>query len=353
MQVGQLAPSRMQHDDTPEPITCSLVIVTYNRAQWLPTCVSSARQSGIPQLEIIVVDDGSTDNTPQVATQLDPHVRYVCRPNSGVAAARNHGAREARGQYLAFLDSDDRWLPKIPHRLLQLMEQHPEVAVGFADALVGNALDGYRRRIDSIASESVWELPGRQAANGFRVLESRSFFRRLADKRQPVFIGAVILRRAVFLEAGGFDEELNGTDDWELCMRLASRYSFAYYDRPLAIHEKHAGNLSANLDHMQRESIKALGKILHTDSRLTADSRRALEKHRAELMSGWAYRAFDRGELARARRRFQAHMKTYGLHGGPLFYWCCSWFTPAQVRWLRALKRQVAQTYARRRGLLR
>ena len=337
----------MPAERAPAPIVCSVVIVTYNRAHWLRRCVDSVRGSGIRSLEIVVVDDGSTDDTPEVARHLGMDVRYYRQRNAGVAAARNRGARECRGRYLAFLDSDDRWLPDVPRSLVELMEAHPDVAVGFGDTMAGDSQAGYHSVIEGMG-ETFRELPCRKVAAGFRILARRPFFRAVA-RRPPVFIGATILRRAVFDESGGLDEDLNGCDDWELWMRLASTYTFAYYDRPLAVWERHAGNMSADVDHMDRDRITALGKILSERLPLTAEDRGSLRAHRARLMAGWAYQAFDRGDLPSARERFAAYMQTCGMRPGPLFYWCCSWLTPETVRGLRALKWRMDGVRARGR----
>ena len=129
-------------DSTPNPIRLSVIIPTYNRSSFLPGCIQSLRESGVEGLEIVVVDDGSTDNTRAVIERLQPGLTYVYQENKMLGAARNTGIRTARGQYLAYLDSDDYWLPDVPNRILNLMDRHPDVGAVFADALMGNAEDG-------------------------------------------------------------------------------------------------------------------------------------------------------------------------------------------------------------------
>src|SRR5262249_15082207 len=144
-------------------------------------------------------------------------------------------------------------------------------------------------------------------------------------ERAPLWIGAAIIRRDAFETEGGFDQDLNGATDWELWMRLAARYTFAYYDRPAAIHERHAGNMSNNVDHMRGDAVKALGKILNKSLPVSADDLDLVRAHRTRLMAGWAYDAFERGDLGLARNRFADYMHEFGIRPGPLFYWSCSW----------------------------
>jgi glycosyltransferase involved in cell wall biosynthesis len=330
----------------PTPILCSVVIVTYNRAHWLHRCVDSVRRSGMRGLEIVVVDSGSTDDTAEVARTLGPDVRYIYQPNFGVAAARNRGARECRGRYVGFLDSDDRWLPKDWQRLVELMDAHPEVAIGFGDALEGNRQDGYISMMEHRGREEFLRLPCRELAEDFRVLERAPFFKATAGKC-PVFIGATLQRRDIFDRVGGFDEELMGADDRELWMRLALRCDFAYYDRVLCVWEGHGGNLSANLDHMERDRILAYTKILAKPLPLTAAERELVHARRRWHLVSWAYRAYDRGDITRARKRFALAMKAYGVRPRPLFYWCCCWLGPRTVRRLRELRWRIEAIGAR------
>ena len=119
-----------------EPVTVSIIIPAYNQAHYLGAAIASALGQSYGDVEVIVVDDGSTDKTREVVEQIgDPRLRYVYQENQGLSAARNTGIRHACGTYLSYLDSDDLFLPEKVALLLAVMEERPEVGlVAFLEA---------------------------------------------------------------------------------------------------------------------------------------------------------------------------------------------------------------------------
>src|SRR5262249_57233370 len=113
------------------------IVPTYNRSAFVRACVGSLRACGVPDLEIIVVDDGSTDDTASVVGEMEGVV-YLSQKNAGPAAARNLGFGHSRGRYVAFLDCDDLWLPGVAGQVVGLLDRHSEVDLIFSDAKVGN-----------------------------------------------------------------------------------------------------------------------------------------------------------------------------------------------------------------------
>jgi glycosyltransferase involved in cell wall biosynthesis len=319
------------------PALVSIIIPTHNRAEWLPGCVDSVRASRTSDVDIIVVDDGSTDATYQVMQNIGADVRYIRQTNAGPAAARNRGAREARGRYVAFLDSDDRWLPEAPQRLIEFMELNPEVVVGFGDVKVGNSRDGYSSKFALPEHDEFWRLPCQENEDGFRVPEMRPFFQCMVRCNQ-VHISTGIVRRSAFELVGGYDEALRGAADWDLWLRLAARFSFVFSPSRVATYEKHTGNMSRDLDHMWGDFVRVLEKALKHEPNLTAGERACVQARLAQVMYEWTYFAFDRGELTVARRRSAGYLKLHGPDRRVLLYWCASWLPAGVVQRLRALK---------------
>lgn len=180
------------------------IIATYNRADLLPGAMTSVLNQTFSDWELIVVDDGSTDDTRRVFSRLcTGRTRYVYQSNSGtVASPYNTGAREARAPFVAFLDSDDRWHSNKLERVFQVLVEEP------ADILCHDVV-----RIVGGRSAGVWHGgPG-----------DGDMFRRLLLNGNCLFRSAVTVRRDLFLEAGGFNprHDFHLVDDYDLWMRLA------------------------------------------------------------------------------------------------------------------------------------
>lgn len=216
----------------------SVIIPTYNRADLLREAVASVRRQSYAPLELIVVDDGSTDAT---AASLRPlsDARLVRQDHTGLPGqARNAGARVARGEYLAFLDSDDLWLP---HKL----------AVQLPVARAAGAAVTHTRE--------------RWIRNGRVVSQRRQRHRRsgdlFAESLRKCVIGpsTVLLRRGAFEEAGGFREDLEIAEDYELWLRLTARYPVAYVERESVIKRAgHGDQLSERYGHIELFRLRAL-----------------------------------------------------------------------------------------------
>jgi glycosyltransferase involved in cell wall biosynthesis len=321
----------------------SVIVPTYNRSGYVRQCVRALRACGVPDLEIIVADDGSTDDTEQVLTQTDPAARYFRQANTGTpATARNRGFEMSRGRYVAFLDCDDEWLPDTPARAVELLDHYPAVEVLFAEARMGNPSEGYRSWIEMGGQAAFFELPCTRPEPNFRVLERGPFFQRMAV-RNPVFIGAVVMRREAFVRSGGFAPELRGAADWELWLRMASRMTFGYLDRPLAVYTRHLDNMSSDYDGMSREFCLALQKVREKCAWLTPDERAWIGQRLRHLLFGHGYRAYDRGDYGAARARFAELLRRCGPELRGLAYWTLCSLPFGLASGLRRLKHALSR----------
>jgi hypothetical protein len=168
---------------------------------------------------------------------------------------------------------------------------------------MGNPADGYVSWIESAGQDAFFRLPHREPEPGFRILERRPLFRRMAE-RNPVFIGACIMRREVFEASGGFDTKLCGAADWDLWLRMASRFTFGFMNQPLAIYTRHIDNMSSNHDHMIGEFCQALVNTLQNCT-LPPDDRRWVQSRLRHHLFSHAYLAYDSGNSKEAARRFR------------------------------------------------
>jgi len=207
----------------------SVVIPTYNRAQFLAETIESVLAQVYREFEVIVIDDGSTDNTAEVVARFGDKVRYVPQPNSERAVSRNHGLRLATGEFLAFLDSDDCWEKQALIEMVKSLRANPAAAF----TAVGCSIIGADNRVLSVF------YPG----GGVEGVLQEAFYQLLRTN----VIGspsAVLLRRSALERWGSFDEDrgLLGVEDWELWARLAFHAPIVCRRWPLVRYRRHFSN---------------------------------------------------------------------------------------------------------------
>lgn len=229
---------------TTEAPAVSVVIPAYN-ADW---CVAKAIDSVLGQqdgadFEVLVVDDGSTDGTAAVLARYGDAIRVLRQRNLGLSAARNAGLRAARGEFVAFLDADDWWLPGKLGRQLVLMRSRTEVGFCSTAARVEDP-DG--------CLLNLW--PAARWQGSFLV----HLFGSAADVAGSG--SAVMARRALFDRVGGFDESLRSLEDIDMWMRLAAAADYACIDEPLVVILKRPGSMSRNLDVMRNAAVQVMRK---------------------------------------------------------------------------------------------
>lgn len=221
----------------------SVIIPTHNRASWVKEAVSSVLCQTFRDFELIVVDDGSQDATLEGVLEHFPKLVLLRWSKAkGVSAARNLGAWAARGEWLAFLDSDDVWLPEKLAQQVAYLRAHPGLAL--------------------CQTEEIWVKNGRRFPQplSHRKQEGNLFLASL--ERCVISPSAVMLRRRLFEEAGGFDESLPAAEDYDLWLRLTWRHPVGLVREPLVIKRGgHADQLSRQWG-LDRYRIRALLKIL-------------------------------------------------------------------------------------------
>jgi glycosyltransferase involved in cell wall biosynthesis len=226
----------------------TVVIPTYNRAEWLPATVESVLQQTRPADEVLIVDDGSRDDTEAVCRAFPAPVRYVRQANAGVSAARNRGVREARGEWIAFLDSDDLWDRAKLEVQMAAHAAAPEAGWSITECVL---VDGADRPVEGKrgleSAVPVFADHGSSSRDWFaRVL--REFRVESAGGRHAAFTGdvfghlfhgnvvlpsAAMVRRDLFLRSGGFDEALRVAEDTEFFHRLAASSPMTVLMSPL------------------------------------------------------------------------------------------------------------------------
>lgn len=225
----------------------TVVIPTYNRARLIAQALESVQAQTTVVKDIIVVDDGSTDATADVVarfTRADSRVRLVAQANAGANVARNTGIGEARSDWIAFLDSDDRWLPDKIERQIAALRARPEAVASFTGII---AVDGDRELYR-------YDMPGELT---------------LGELRRHNALGSTstaLVSRAVLEKVGGFDPVLPSCQDWDLWLRLRREGPFAVVTDSLILyddgpHDRITGNLAKAIEGHRRVFARALADV--------------------------------------------------------------------------------------------
>lgn len=220
----------------------TVVIPVHNRASMLKEAIESAIRQTSPPSEIIVVDDGSTDRSAATAS-LFPEVTLIRQPQRGVSAARNAGIRGASGLGIAFLDSDDIWDPRKLEIQGAFMEKNPSFPLTHTG--------------------EIWIRENRRVNPGSRYRKHGGDL--FVHCLETCFIAAstVLARRDLFDAVGLFDEALPACEDYDMWLRVSSRFPVGYIDRPLTTRRaSHAGQLSRTTPYLDRYRFKALAGLL-------------------------------------------------------------------------------------------
>jgi glycosyltransferase involved in cell wall biosynthesis len=214
----------------------SVIIPCYRQAHLLPDAIESVLAQQHPRHEIVVVDDGSPDETAAVAMRYP--VRYLRQPNQGLAAARNHGLRMSQGSYLVFLDADDRLLPNHLATSLEAFRTHPNVAFVCGDFRM-------------IGHDSTWTAIHRCAPQP-------DHYGTLLRKNFISAFHTVMLRRESVLQAGGFRPVLKASEDYDLLLRLLQRHQMHCHHQIVAEYRRYDNQMSRQWDVMLQSTIGVL-----------------------------------------------------------------------------------------------
>ena len=223
------------------PGLVSVVIPTYNRQDTILRALNSVFTQTYQALEIIVIDDGSTDQTAAIVAPFADRIRYIRQHNQGVSKARNHGIAEASGEFVAFLDSDDEWLPTKIEKQVRLFQENPQA--DFVGCMTPDEEMRIRDQFDTREGQFLSYLMGMFPANPTRH----------------------IVRRKCLVEHGDFDSSLNGGEDLDLWLRLLQRGCLAAnVPEMLLVYHISDDGLSRNVDRMLRD--QKFIKRRHIDS---------------------------------------------------------------------------------------
>jgi glycosyltransferase involved in cell wall biosynthesis len=258
----------------------SVIIPTYNRAWVLREAIDSVLAQEFKDFELIVVDDGSTDNTGEILDSYEQDILVLRQSNKGVSAARNRGIAAAAGRLIAFLDSDDLWLPRKLSSQVDFFKSNPAAVIN--------------------QTEEIW------VRNGVRVnpkTRHHKFSGMIFERSLALCLvspSAVMIKKNLFSEVGVFDENLPACEDYDLWLRISCRYPVDLIETPLIMKRGgHADQLS-KAPGLDKYRIQALKKII-ASGQLEPDSYRAAVRTLQEKCAIFAAGCRKRGRDAEAR----------------------------------------------------
>jgi len=218
----------------------SAVIPAYNARDYIAEAIESALAQTYAPIEVIVVDDGSTDGTEEAVRPFGDQVRYIKKENGGPASARNLGIQSSRGEYVAFLDADDIWLPEKTERQVEVMKDNPELGLVCAGSYVVD-------KDNNVITE--WHMP-EDREETFKSVYDRNF----------ILCLTVMIRRECFDKVGLLDTNLEISQDVDMWLRILKHYPFRYVNELFARYRVHADNISKNIDKRYAENIVVISK---------------------------------------------------------------------------------------------
>lgn len=284
---------------TPGPTspTVSVVIPSHNCERYIAETIESVLAQTFGDLEVIVVDDGSTDRTREIVASFDSRVRLVAQGNAGVCRARNRGISEARGRYICLMDHDDYWFPDKIERQVEILEGHPEYAVAFAAFVNWHADAG-----GEFPPPTSYDL----SSLGDGIDEDYSgwiYHQFLLDCW--MLTSTAMFRREVFATCGVFDETLPYSEDWDLWLRLSREFQFVKLRRPNTLYRQHAWQGNRRVREIDYRTV-LLERTVQQWGYCSGDGRcvshRQFSKKLAEYHASYALHQLQAGDLARGLR---------------------------------------------------
>ena len=264
--------------------TISVIIPTYNYGRFLRETIDSALAQTYPALEIIVIDDGSSDDTPQILAEYGDRIRAIRQNNQGVGAARNTGIAAARGEYLSFLDSDDVWNPGKLEMEIARFEADPSLGMVHCGA----------ESFDTAGNTVKVSLTGMEGWVAPELLR--------LDREVIAAPGSgTMVPKRVAEEVGGYDDRLQPSEDWDFCYRIAVRYRVGFVDTVLVRYRLHPSGIHLNVSRMESAMLMALEKAFMSSDPAVQSLRRHTYGRIHRILAGCYFQA-------RQPRRFFRHM---------------------------------------------
>ena len=306
----------------------SVIIPTYNRAHYICEAVESVLAQTYKNVEIIVVDDGSTDGTEEVLSLYRGRIRYFYQENRGPSAARNAGIQKSTGPYIAFLDSDDLWMPDKLDLQVRYLSEHPDYGLVHTDHEDWIVRDG-----------AVVEVrPDHYDSHHIGYIFPEMFL------RNEVSTPTVLLRKVCLNKVGYFDENLLLFEDHDLWLRIARYYKIGYINKKLAVFRRHGDNITDSCSRSKAAILRTQmlqNFTMNYPEIIEEIGRRRVKLSFSESLFCYAYECFDTGDFRNARKFMQKAISYCPTRWSCYLYYLATLFPQTTIRRLRKLKRAI------------
>ena len=297
----------------------SVIIPTYNSAEYLPATIDSVLNQSFKDLEIIIVDDGSTDNTREVVSSIkSDKISYIYQDNSGgPSRPRNVGIKAAKGQYISIFDSDDIMVPDKIEQEVAFLESSPQLGLVFADCKHnfvkhGEVSENYKDRLKE-GYERFWAMNKQDMGGNCYIINSEDAYHTFFYDNF-ISTSSVVIPRNVLEKTGGFDEDLKNADDCDMWFRITRNYDIGFINITSHYYRLRGGSITFRQGPSLAENkVKALRKQLETDLPLSV--RKQAKKRIAKNLFGIGYHFQKNRNMKRGRHYYVLCLREH-------FCWC-------------------------------
>ncbi len=305
----------------------SVIIPTYNRASMVGDAIESVLKQDLDDIEIIVVDDGSKDETERVVRRYlqsrGDKVRYLKQENKGVAAARNKGIDAARGEYIAFLDSDDTWMTTTLGEKIAYLDKNPQIGMAFCNGIEKTAA-GAERKITETLLRHREKVMANDLERAFEMLMESNF----------IGVSGVMVRKRCLEDVGAFDEALPSVEDFELWLRITVKHKVHYFHECLYWRRLQSDNLTADRTLYYHCKSYVFEKIETINPSYFNAHKKDLTARISRYHFEAGYLLFDKYDFKKSRAHFIKSVTTrFNLKS--LVYWTITLLGPALAARLR------------------
>ncbi|CAE6482824.1 Glycosyl transferase [Nitrosomonas nitrosa] len=291
----------------------SVIIPTFNCESYIAETINSVLNQDYPSIELIIIDDGSTDKTRHIISDYKDKLTLITQNNSGVCVARNRGIKEAAGQFICLMDHDDYWFPdKISRQVAEFMA-HPEIGIVYSSfTLWKSNSDGTFASPDTFGNQLVNdEIDNYYSGWIYHLLLLDSW----------VLTSTAMIRAEVFDECGDFDENLPYSEDWDLWLRVARKYPFLKLHRSTTLYRQHPGQ--------GNRKIRPID--YRTNLLINAKKKWGLCSPNGNCLTNWQFRK----QLAKYHFEFGLHHLIANDHKIAIRSFLKAWFTfPVNLKYL-------------------